>query len=1313
MSLSKFNPDSFEQLVRITSLKVIGPGVSVFGNGPDGGREATFQGAVPFPFPPTTQWDGYGVIQAKFKEKKETTKAEQDWAEKELRKELNSWKTSSKRNPKPEYYIFCTNVELTSAKNGGKDRLDKLIKSYKHEIGIKDHAIWDKNQIESFIKTHAEIRKVFLDYFTTGDLLAEWAQRIGGDSKHTERILTSFLTKSFLMDENSKLSQAGDKSEDKVSLSEVFIDPPVSWKCPDRLEPDPFDEPLKSLRFLSRVAACKLDPASLEKQEPIKKEGHGTSDATNQTESHLYNRFLFLGGPGSGKSTIGQFLSQLHRAAILARRPSSRIPSKVSHIISSLKKRCEEDEIPWPECPRYPFRIDLNAFAESLSLPTLEGAASLSHYIRKRINSEEEIPHQTFNEWLASYPTILILDGLDEVPWSSNREDVIGAIQEFLCETVDLEADMLVIASSRIDGYSGEFDGDHVAQLFLSPLDEELALLCAKRYLKSKDKTKDDVKFKEDLEILRNATQNPLIRELMTSPLQVTFMVTVVSASGRPSESRWQLFSDYYRTIYERELQKSVKPFNEVLNSRRPDIDTIHHRVGFILQKRGEGAGGTVAELTYDEFDEIVEGCLIENGIEGEELGRQRELITDAASKRLVFLTSKREGHLSFQVRPLQEFMAAHALTSGDTSEVSDGLQKITSSAYWRNTLLFACGRFFSEAHLRGHRSTIVTLCEELNGRSPDHSAASSGARAALNILTSRTTGHSPLFSRLFLKCALGLIDLPLTKSGGIYDSLVSIYEEAFADDYNSAISLRVGQKTPHLTLPSWLLLLHLEMQGIAWAADLAVKEWPSDVQHQYAIILAWAEVSHGHLYFPLNSPIWARITNIIPCLTLEQTESLFSKRWEFRAKNLPDHYALIKSIVTLFRRGEENSYRLLVEGAQSGIEVSIIPTSSDTYKKACRVIYENFAPAECHDEWRTLLSAFEFHIDPSADSLKRAAYKIAEHWHTSAVQAISLLSPWPLAQLMSGTQNPEELKHRIAEIEDWQDTTQWKLQESSWREDGIEISELDEESVPELTLLCAVHSCNFYEDRRSSVASLADYLFRMIDLPRKTRAANTFKWIFLFYCKCSGELHKYNPNQIQSLVLDNSAFWSPIDFLPFNINESIDKEGWLDVFNHLGESGQLRLASHAVDVSEAGTEWVLQEFLKNPLKTGLLRFAAGVSLHGYCFRTENVEGARMYVTSPTEIHGFAYGLLLLSCPEANKDGGDFAFELIAQGLNVDNPEARLSGLALSLEKNLRHSPLQLHLLKLLGLFPEHRFKERGDIISQLNDILEALPASL
>jgi hypothetical protein len=65
--LESLDPETFEQIAVALCRAVIGNGVTIFGRGPDGGREATYEG--PVRWSNTTgfgddSWDGYVVVQA-------------------------------------------------------------------------------------------------------------------------------------------------------------------------------------------------------------------------------------------------------------------------------------------------------------------------------------------------------------------------------------------------------------------------------------------------------------------------------------------------------------------------------------------------------------------------------------------------------------------------------------------------------------------------------------------------------------------------------------------------------------------------------------------------------------------------------------------------------------------------------------------------------------------------------------------------------------------------------------------------------------------------------------------------------------------------------------------------------------------------------------------------------------------------------------------------------------------------------------------------------------------------------------------------
>ena len=94
--------------------------------------------------------------------------------------------------------------------------------------------------------------------------------------------------------------------------------------------------------------------------------------------------------------------------------------------------------------------------------------------------------------------------------------------------------------------------------------------------------------------------------------------------------------------------------------------------------------------------------------------------ILDAATHRLVLLTLQPGGGYGYDVRSLQEPMAAYALTTGTLDQALPRLRRIGASRHWRNTLLFAAGRYFSEPQPHQKKAVtdlVMTLDENAPGR--------------------------------------------------------------------------------------------------------------------------------------------------------------------------------------------------------------------------------------------------------------------------------------------------------------------------------------------------------------------------------------------------------------------------------------------------------------------------------------------------------------------------------------------------------------------------------------------------------------------
>ncbi|MDP3155918.1 MAG: hypothetical protein Q8N23_24815 [Archangium sp.] len=990
MGLHGFSSGSFEQLARALSLKILGDGATVFGKGPDGGREASFKGRISFPHPPSDIWDGYGVIQAKFKERVEDTRTEQRWAEQQLKGELRSWE---RRNTKPQFYIFVTNVELTSGGGGGRERIEELLNA--HTPKLLGWRIWDGYQLTAFLDTHEDIRRRFIHHLSSGDIVSEFAKAmfLVGDKNQpsSETTLTTYLARELLSDREARLSQAGNRGEDATSLSSVFLDLPVS-EVP---QPGEFIPPFPALALLLNASERKLDPLSLQ-ENPV---------GRKQTDPHP--KYIFLGGPGSGKSTLGQYAAQVHRAALLNRIPSHRLEARVKNAVLELKLQCERDNTRWPRTPRYPIRIELRSLAKYLA--TAQPRRTLSDYIRSRLsNGNYAIKHNDLRGLLAKMPWMLILDGLDEVPSSSNRTEVLNAISDFLIECRDVESDLMIVASSRPDGYSNEFADEEGLQLYLQPLGRELALKCAQKYVSAKFPDGSQ-RAAEAMQTLRNATASPLISNLMRSPLQVTFMVTVVAASGKPSESRWQLFGDYYRIIYERELQKAVAPFDKVLSERRQDIDALHHRVGFLLQMRGDQLGGTDSELSSDDFRILVKDCLGENGLADDDLNNLAELILAASQQRLVFLTSRTPNRISFDVRSLQEYMAASCIMSDDSEAVVLRLARIAQSAAWRNTALFVVGGLFSEARFRFRRDAVRTICEDLNLEAPEPRDLLPGSRFALEILKSGTTMGVPLATRSLAECALLLLRGPILE-GDCVEDLAAVYSDELRTSYEEALSLHLARRPSSETVPSWQLLLLLSHRSVGWAVELVQtlrRKSPADADE---IVRAW--MKHLSAYrrgFPLSAFERTALTDTVAIGGLEVANDILS------TLNPDDGMARsMEAPMNWLMRQPYFDTEAVINGKQCGMSIDWHRLPEDNDLEQFDAAWSTFLErptASLHRDWAFIKPLRNFYVDPSGATLAATLDVIAECSEEKAREALATYVPWPVAACLRIARTQDELR--------------------------------------------------------------------------------------------------------------------------------------------------------------------------------------------------------------------------------------------------------------------------------------------------------------
>jgi len=683
----------FEHLIQSLSLKLISTGVTIFGDGPDGGREATCQGATGYKR--KHEWNGYLVVQAKFQQKPTyDSKADGDWAIEHLRDELQQYTVENSRRRKPEYYLFATNANLTSVQDlGSKDKAFAVLEEHAQVLGLKDFDIWDYDKICRFLDGDEDIRKRYMHFIAAGDVLSDMMTLLPGMRRDFEAVMGRFLQNEFLAEQHARLTQAGSLGQQQTQLARVFIDLPTSLETAS----DPPDEkpdskgrlPTGFLGELIEIGYRRLDRRSVAHDRKL----HSEDDPSNGRPER--GRFVLVGGPGQGKSTLAQFACQLYRAAILDTRDRAHLAPGVDDALKSVKDQCIVDGLALPTARRFPVHVVLTSFADELA----DGVVgTLMEFIARRIGkrADDEIAVSDLRSWLSSYPWVLVFDGLDEVPSSSNRAGVLEQIERFWVECAECEADVLVVATTRPQGYSKEFSPLYYSHRYLAPLSTKRAMHYAERLASAR--FGPDVDGKERaLKLLSTACRDDATARLMRSPLQVTIMHTLVEQGGEPPRERWRLFNKYYAVIYDREKQKGTQT-SQLLIQHSEHIDYVHRDVGLRLQISSEGAGSTEALIPADDLRSMIENRLRDREFEEEETTEIANQIQIAALDRLVFLAPAREDRLGFEIRSLQEYMAACSIMTGKETEVNDRLNAIAPISHWRNVFQFAAGKCFTES---------------------------------------------------------------------------------------------------------------------------------------------------------------------------------------------------------------------------------------------------------------------------------------------------------------------------------------------------------------------------------------------------------------------------------------------------------------------------------------------------------------------------------------------------------------------------------------------------------------------------------------
>jgi len=738
--LEDLSPRAFEQLTVALASQVIGAGVEAFGAGPDGGREATYDG--PVEWSATTgfgddSWNGYLVIQAKQRAELAQPSVNAKWLRERIDEELDAWVSpSSKRGRIPNYIVFVTNVRLSSVPGSGidginsriRDRLGTSIGGDARDTlskrGLRAAKVWHRDQLNLLLTKHADIRLAFKGLLTVGDLLARLGE-LGGllepDTFHP--VLTAHASATLGTERWVNFREAG--GTERESVDQVVIDLTV--------------EGAAHAKTILAETIIRAD------------------QVLRRSYSGMAQHIVLTGQPGSGKSTITLFLNQLFRAGFAS---EEKLTDTAKDVVAGTAVALQRLKLDAPKNRRWSMRVSLPEYADSLGP---NGDKTLLRWMCEKITARAEldIKPNTLKRWIQHWPSLVILDGLDEVTAPEVRPRVLDEIRIFVEQADVDDADLLVIMTTRPTGDAERFMPERFGQLTLSYLDSDAALDYGRHI--TERRLADDPDSRDQLiaRFAREASNGSMLR-LMKTPLQVLIITLILQSLGTLPADRYQLFYKYFETIYQREQAKTTS-LASLLANYRPAIIHLHEVVGLELQIQSETATDARAILPKPELQRLALERLVALGNDrGAATERVAAQIVQAATERLVLLVPAENDGISFEIRSLQELMAARALSDATDAEIRARLSLIAPSPHWRNTWTFLAGRLFADGPDH-RRDLVVDVIQEA-----DRTAGWPGwllpvsAELAAALLDDGMSAAMPKWQSRFLDIGLGAISGPM-----------------------------------------------------------------------------------------------------------------------------------------------------------------------------------------------------------------------------------------------------------------------------------------------------------------------------------------------------------------------------------------------------------------------------------------------------------------------------------------------------------------------------------------------------------------------
>lgn len=676
---------------------------------PDGGRDA---------LSPADGGTGAVVFQVKFKREDQASSAE--WMIKALEGELA--KIRALITEGASEYVMVTNARGTAHPEAG--RIDRVQEWMNENITVPAQCLWrDDLDARLDAENGAAVKLSYPSILTGDDAMVLLVQaQLGPEKARLARAIRSFVAKQFDDDQEVKFRQVDLAN----SLLALFVDVPVDvgsilWN--NERNNVSSDLALALQRNASRHHRDAYEYSTA--TDPFGPNYTArTADLLLDEDIQRELPWIVLqGAPGQGKSTLAQYVSQVHRARFLDKKDFLRaVPEH--HAAAPFK---------------LPVKIDLRDLSGYLENRPYLGIShdqtnehrTMEGFVAKLISiksGSQDFSVTDLYQAFADVPILFFLDGLDEVADLSARKRLVDRIGDGLNRLKESGADLQVVVTSRptLFGKAPALP-KAFARLTLAPIGLSTINEYTQKWIIAKALTKE--RADEVMSILAQKLDLGYIRELTRSPMQLTIVLGLIYSVGYSlPDIRTDLYRKYVELFMTRESEKS-----QMVRDHQALLLEIVEHLAWKLQSEAE-SDRSAGSIGKDELRELVLDY-IERGEHG------REIIDDLFDKgleRIYVLVQRIDTLYEFEVQPLREYFAAKYLyTSAPLSNFrheevhgdrSQRFEAIAANPYWANVARFYAG-FYQGAELA---SLSMSLRELISSKDRALGVYARGVGAAL-----------------------------------------------------------------------------------------------------------------------------------------------------------------------------------------------------------------------------------------------------------------------------------------------------------------------------------------------------------------------------------------------------------------------------------------------------------------------------------------------------------------------------------------------------------------------------------------------------